>query len=115
MFFGSIEGTGNEHTISINCEDGADSNVSIDIVGKDIIYAIDETNQKISISEEKNDWKPTEMQFSIPYQSQLTNLILEDLIENKTCGLTPFAESIELHLSYLNGLDFSVEDKEYFF
>jgi hypothetical protein len=39
--------------------------------------------------------------FSVPYQSGLTNLVVEDLINNGQCVLPGYEESMELHLPIL--------------
>ncbi|MCH7535881.1 MAG: hypothetical protein IH948_09110, partial [Bacteroidetes bacterium] len=88
LFFGSLAGTGNGHTISINCEDGDKTTVAVEIICDDIIYSIDETNNLLTITEGKNNWRSTETDFNVPVQSQLTHLVLDDLINNQTCGLT---------------------------
>ena len=50
-----------------------------------------------------------EVNFRMPYQSEITNLILEDIINNCSCSLTSYKESkVRLHLpllkTYLNFL-----------
>lgn len=38
----------------------------------------------------------------IPYQSQLTGVLVQNLFENDTCPLTPFEDSVALHLPMLD-------------
>jgi hypothetical protein len=40
--------------------------------------------------------------FKMPYQSELTNMVLNDLIRTGNCGLTLFQDSIKHHLSLIN-------------
>ena len=115
LFFGNLSGKSGPHKLSLNCEDGEEHNVGIDIVTEDTIIAIDETKGRIIISEEKDNWKPIESNFSIPLQSQLTNVILKDLLDSNHCGLTTYKESSALHLAFLEGLNFSLNDKNYYF
>jgi predicted dehydrogenase len=42
-----------------------------------------------------------EINVSMPFQSELTNLVADDLILNGTCSLTPYNESVKLHLPVL--------------
>jgi len=55
-----------------------------------------------------------EIDLHMPYQSELTNLIAEDIINEGKCCLTPFKESMRLHLpllkSYLEYLNKISED-----
>ncbi|NQY11934.1 MAG: Gfo/Idh/MocA family oxidoreductase [Flavobacteriales bacterium] len=115
VFFGTLEGKGGEHLFEFSCIDGEETNHTIDIVCEDVIYGIDEEKKTMSISKEADGWASDDFDFDVPFQSQLTNLILTDLIENNTCGLTTFKESTKLHLAYFDGLGFSVEDKNYYF
>lgn len=61
-------------------------------------YEIDETNDTIR----KNGqlWGNIGMK----YQSQLTGLVAEQILLRGTCGLTPYAESARLHLTFLQPL-----------
>lgn len=42
--------------------------------------------------------------FSLPYQSQLTGLVAESILFEEKCGLTPYEESAEMHLPFLRVL-----------
>jgi hypothetical protein len=42
-----------------------------------------------------------EKSLSMPFQSELTNLVVDDLIINGQCSLTPYDESVTLHLPVL--------------
>jgi predicted dehydrogenase len=52
----------------------------------------------------ENDWKIENDKFEMPLQSNLTNLVVEDLIHKWQCSLTPFQDSSKLHLPFLNTL-----------
>ncbi|WP_210643494.1 Gfo/Idh/MocA family oxidoreductase [Pseudomonas sp. Tri1] len=45
-----------------------------------------------------------EQSFSIPYQSQLTHLVADSLLQHGHCELTPFKESVALHKPLLKAL-----------
>ncbi|SCZ27876.1 MULTISPECIES: Gfo/Idh/MocA family oxidoreductase [unclassified Pseudomonas] len=45
-----------------------------------------------------------EQSFSIPYQSQLTHLVADSLLQHGQCELTPFKESVALHKPLLKAL-----------
>jgi len=42
--------------------------------------------------------------FTIPYQSQLTSIVLDQIIEQGVCQLTTYEESMILHLPFITGL-----------
>ena len=45
--------------------------------------------------------KIKEVFFTMPYQSEITNLIAEDIILRNDCSLTVYEESMSLHLPLL--------------
>jgi len=52
-------------------------------------------------------WKWKETVFNIPFQSQLSHLLVEDILKTGNCNLTPYDESSKLHLLILkNFIDF---------
>jgi hypothetical protein len=65
---------------------------------------VDEANGIMRISSFKDDWRWHERQFDMLLQSQLTHLIVGDLIQGGNCGLPGFAQSSRLHLSILRPL-----------
>ena len=46
----------------------------------------------------------TEKQITIPFQSQLTNIVIEEILDTGDCGLTPYQESARLHKAFLEPL-----------
>jgi hypothetical protein len=44
------------------------------------------------------------VKFTVPYQSQMTGDIARQLLEQGSCGLTPYAESAAIHLDFLRAL-----------
>lgn len=78
-------------------EEGMVQGIHIRIFAEDIIIDVDETKGIATLKERDNGWIPREISFSVPFQSQLTNLLVEDLISNATCQLTPFDQCIENH------------------
>ncbi len=45
-----------------------------------------------------------EQAIDVPYQSRLTQLVVQDLLDTGRCGLTPFAESARLHVVLVSAL-----------
>lgn len=65
---------------------------------------IDELKGTMRISRASDDWRWHEQQFGTQLQSQLTHLIVGDLVESGTCGLPDFTQSSRLHLAILRPL-----------
>ena len=53
------------------------------------------------MSEAGNDWKWCPMEWRVPYQSQLTHLVVAQMIDDRTSALPAYAESAALHVSML--------------
>lgn len=63
-----------------------------------------ESEGKVWISKSDNNWIWEEIDFSIPYQSQLTTILIDEILEGKGCSLTLYEESMKIHLPLLESL-----------
>jgi predicted dehydrogenase len=63
-----------------------------------------EEENKALIVAEKDQWKRQRMKPNIPYQSEMTTYVIEDLLQKGDCALTPFHLSAQLHIILLTGL-----------
>ena len=72
-----------------------------------MIINIQSENNSISIHEyaetaimfnRGNNWRAEQTGLTIPYQSQLTGPLFEELISSDTCNLTLFEESVKIHV-----------------
>ena len=72
------------------------------------IKIYEELGNTLFLDKNKSGKVIDEVNFRMPYQSEITNLILEDIINNCSCSLTSYKESMQLHLpllkTYLNFL-----------
>ena len=69
----------------------------------DVKYVIYEgATAKVEMAKRSTDWKWERTSFEMPFQSQLTNILLDEILETGNCKLTPYEESAELHLHLLN-------------
>ncbi len=76
----------------------------ITICGRNAEVMIDEERGTAKIAQEHNNWKWEDVKFSVPFQSDLTQNVAKDILENGDCGLTPFFESVNLHLPLLKAI-----------
>lgn len=58
---------------------------------------VDEREGKILISSAKDDWKSKVGYFQITKQSELTNILIEQILSSNSCDLPTYEESCKLH------------------
>ena len=68
----------------------------------DKIYIIDNSAKKCTIISNVHDY--SSFDFEIPYQSQLTAGVLDNILDNRKPYLTTYKESMALHLPFINAL-----------
>jgi len=101
-FTGTITGSANGSSFTIASYKENISPLLITIQNNDFRYIILEGNtSKVIKSSRENNWATEEISFAIPFQSKLTNLVVEDILNTGKCNLTTFEESSKLHLNYL--------------
>jgi hypothetical protein len=74
----------------------------ITIQNQNIRCIIDESLGRAFISKKEQDWALTQIDFPILFQSQLTGLLVEEIISNDNCRLPVYEESAILHKSLLS-------------
>jgi Oxidoreductase family, NAD-binding Rossmann fold len=75
--------------------------VLIEIFNQNHRYVIRENERLAWYSGELNDWRWKEIPFDIPYQSQMTTQVVEKILQDKICDLSPYAISKKIHLQLL--------------
>jgi len=101
---GFLEFTGSLHGISENgskfsltsCKESNTPYV-IRISGNASRYIISESDGKTIQAHKSKGWKNEEVQFKVPYQSQLTHLAVSKILETGQCDLTPLELSFKFH------------------
>lgn len=105
-FLGKLEGySDNGNKIHLECSDGEKVNFIIKIETEQGVYLIDEINERIQINGVNDD-------FLIPPQSQRTNKLLEQLLEEGKCDLPSFEQSIEAHIVLLKVFKYFLKEQE---
>ncbi|HEY0031080.1 MAG TPA: Gfo/Idh/MocA family oxidoreductase [Bacteroidia bacterium] len=104
-FTGTITGHAYPHSLHITSFAGEPSPLQIIINTPTAKYSIQEgPTAKVWISRLANKWEWEEQLFTMPFQSQLTNLVVEQILNSGTCSLTTYEESSRLHVLFLNNL-----------
>lgn len=95
---GTITGKySNGSTFSLTSNKSGNTSVKVKIRQDDVCIEVDETAGEIVIQESGND-SFIEIPLEMKFQSELTHIVVKDILESQTCQLTPYKESMELHL-----------------
>lgn len=87
----------NGSQIIARCDSEENSPKLVSMFSKNIRYIVNEPEAKALVSRSP-DWKWHEFKTVIPYQSQLTTVLIEELLLKGSCKLPTFKESKKLHL-----------------
>ncbi|SMC39347.1 Gfo/Idh/MocA family oxidoreductase [Sporomusa malonica] len=101
-FSGTVSGSIGGSTFVITSASAGDFPVTIHVIGQDIICIIREYERKIFIATKESNWKFVEKPFEMQYQSQLSNILVEDLIKTSSCSLPTYEISKKLHVNILD-------------
>jgi predicted dehydrogenase len=114
---GFVEFTGALHCnfrngseLNLISQDGSKQPPMITIMSKSMLYVIEEEKGLARVSHEENGWKLEETPFRLYYQSELTNKLVEEIINTGNCGLTPIEESYLIHKPLLESFIKHLED-----
>ena len=67
-------------------------------------FLINENEGIVRVSEENDRWKWREISFSIPYQSQLTHLVVQKILDTGQSDLASYEEAWKIHVPFLEAL-----------
>lgn len=103
-FNGLLTGKIANHTFSLYSN--AQETASIFSIVSDVLIAnIDENNGEINIATKENKWKWEHKKEKIVYfQSELSNLLIEDILINNKCYLPTYKEAMNLHVPFIKCL-----------
>ncbi|MEI6079331.1 MAG: Gfo/Idh/MocA family oxidoreductase [bacterium] len=102
---GSIVGTlpnGSQAMLFSDPKSSAD--VVQNIMGMDAQFSINETKGTIRSAFLSNNWVWEEKPLKIAYQSELTNVVVEDIIKRGDCNLPTYEQSSRIHLNLITAL-----------
>lgn len=85
----------------LHCDKEGTAPVQIDIYSSKNRVISREWEQVAWLTGEHCDWQWQEQEAAIPYQSQLTAELVNDLLQNKGCLLPEFKNSVKTHLQLL--------------
>lgn len=104
-FTGTIYGgSADGGIITISAYANNDAPVMVTILSDTMRCIIHEEESKAWLSEKECDWQWQQIEFTIPYQSQLTHIAIQNILDNNNCVLTSYHESWKLHEIFLKAL-----------
>lgn len=100
--YGSFIGTcGKCNNWSISCQKDSNYPLSIEIIGDYLACKIIEEKGFLRISYANKQWEEEEREFVFYYQSQMTQEIVERILDTAECNLPSFNESMGTHLNII--------------
>ena len=89
------------HEVVISDRRSGSAPFVIEIAGPQARATVNESAGSMMLSRRADGWQPEPCAIHVAPQSELTNLIAEDILLRGTCGLTEYRESATLHRAYL--------------
>ncbi len=86
---------------ALTCYSDGNAPVVVEICNQDYRCISRESEKLAWISNQKQNWQWSEVPSNLPYQSAMTTDVVEELLKKGTCSLTPYAESMSIHLNLL--------------
>lgn len=88
----------------ITCYPEGTAPVQVQILSQNVRMIIREAEGKAWVARERENWQWTEVDARIPFQSEMTTGLVEDLLGHGTCKLAPYKDSIKVHQNLLEPL-----------
>lgn len=103
--YGTVSGKcGKCLTFSITSFHNSESPLRIELSGDNFYASIEEKKRKFSLMCADNEWKSESQEFTLHYQSQQTQKVVEKIINSGDCNLPKYKEAMQLHLVYIEPL-----------
>lgn len=88
---------------SFTCYPDGDAPYIIEVFSKNYRCISRENDRKAEISSSPT-WEWQELDSHIPYQSDMTNLVVEEIFKKGNCVLTPYDKAVKIHIQILEPL-----------
>lgn len=94
----------NKSTLTLSSRKDGNDPIYITISNSASRFIIEESKSRLKYSQKETNWDWKEETFEKPLQSQMTSVFSEAILINGNCQLTPYQESMKLHLPFINSL-----------
>lgn len=103
-FNGLITGSIDNHLFSLYSNAEGASGI-LSIVSDVLTATIDEAKGEMLIRRKEDNWEPELVKEKIIYfQSELSNIFIEDILRKNTCDLPRYKEAMNLHMPFIKSL-----------
>jgi predicted dehydrogenase len=89
---------------SFNCFESGTAPIRLEIRSPKIAINSFEGEGRLEVAKESSGWKWESQQFSPPYQSLLTKILVEDFLTKETCKLASLDQSVAVHKPLLKSI-----------
>ncbi len=96
-FSGRIIGEMGNTKFSLNSYQTGAIPLTIEIITENTVHIIRDEEEKCILLSNENNSKLEELSFRFPYQSEMTQIVVQQILDTNKCLLTNFDESIKLH------------------
>ncbi|MBI4234996.1 Gfo/Idh/MocA family oxidoreductase [Candidatus Peregrinibacteria bacterium] len=96
---------------TFNCFEDGDVPFLVEIHSKEYRCIVRENERKAWESSPKNGWQWQEVEAVIPFQSQMTASLTENILQTGNCPLVPYEKAAKLHLTLLEALSEFLNNK----
>lgn len=103
-YHGTLWGHEGADTVVVTSLRGDADGITIHITSDRACAHIREVEGTAWIATADEGWEWREQPFDLPFQSQLTHHVVDQLLQEGTCSLTPYPESAQLHELFLGAL-----------
>lgn len=101
-FTGTMCGVSSAGQIVLAAGEGCSPRMIISLLSAERLCVVDELDGFARIYfKEKLE---REIRFRLPFQSEITLSVVDRVLSGDFCGLTPYAESMEIHLPFVSGI-----------
>ncbi len=105
---GSITGKSKQSTLSLTCINSYTPTI-ITINSPEIYLIINESLNEISIAKKNEGWKfKTYSEKIVYYQSELSNIFMEEILINDKCCLTTYEHSVLPHVEFIKNILYQI-------
>ncbi|MBI2064469.1 MAG: Gfo/Idh/MocA family oxidoreductase [Candidatus Yanofskybacteria bacterium] len=94
----------NGSNVSLTCHPEGNAPIIVEIHGNKTKYIGRESEGKAWLARADNNWHWEELEAPIPFQSQLTTILTEKILNTGKCDLVSYNESGKIHLNMLEPL-----------
>ena len=109
-FAGTITGeTQSKDFVTISFLPDSDIGASVNVLNKDVEICVNENSEKAFMSDRESNWVRREYPFRLPYTSEITRRVTEDIFAAGSCDLPTVEDMFSLHKELFHIFNSAIE------